>query len=63
VVREGETGFLLDAGDPEELARDIEAGLDTDLTAVSDAGRTLVEGSYSFEAAVERYRDILQKLA
>jgi glycosyltransferase involved in cell wall biosynthesis len=62
VVRPGETGFLLSADDPESLAIDIEAVLNRDIDAISRTGRQLIESNYSFEAAVGRYRTILQSL-
>ena len=62
VVRQRETGFLLSADDPMSLATDIEAVLDQDLDSVSRNGRELIESTFSFEAAVERYRTILRSL-
>ncbi|GGN88034.1 MULTISPECIES: glycosyltransferase family 4 protein [Haloarcula] len=60
VVREGETGFLIDSRDPAALADGIEAILGRDdLATVSETGRDLIESEYSFEAACERYRQIL----
>jgi glycosyltransferase involved in cell wall biosynthesis len=62
VVSPGKTGFLLRADSPESLAADIETALETDLDSVSRAGRELIESTYSFEAAVDRYRSILRAL-
>lgn len=60
VVRDGETGFLLDDVDPDAITRDIETILDRDdLVAISQGARELVTDEYSFEAAVDRYRGIL----
>jgi glycosyltransferase involved in cell wall biosynthesis len=63
VVRDGETGFLLDSSDPDALATAIETALEADLAAVSRRGRELIEASYSFEAATERYRAMLTSVA
>ena len=63
VVREDDTGFLMDDVESEALARDIEAILDReDLQTVSRNARELVETEYSFEAAVRRWRAILETL-
>jgi len=63
VVREGETGFLMDGTDAGEIRRDIGGILGRDdLAAVSANGRQLVEEEYSFEAATARYADILVAL-
>jgi len=60
VVREGETGFLMDSTDPEAIREELLSVLDrSDLDAVSANGRELVECEYSFEAATRRYREIL----
>jgi glycosyltransferase involved in cell wall biosynthesis len=60
VVREGETGFLLQSREPDVLSTRIEGILDqNDLIAISESCRTLIETEYRFEAAVERYRLIL----
>ena len=64
VVREGETGFRLDGDEPERIASDIESIIArSDLGTVSGRGRALIEDSYDFDAAVERYRAILRGVA
>ncbi|WP_436928887.1 glycosyltransferase family 4 protein [Halosimplex halobium] len=63
VVRDGETGFLMDSTDPDDIRRELIAVLDReDLPAISHNGRDLIESEYSFEAAQERYRAILQRV-
>ncbi len=60
VVREGETGFLIDSTDPDDIRAELLAILDRDdLGALSANGRELVASEYSFEAAQRRYREIL----
>lgn len=64
VVRDGETGFHLHEKTPEAVAdtiRDVIAR--TDIEPVSRAGRRLVESEYSYSAAVERYRNILDRVS
>ena len=64
VVREGETGFRLDGDEPERIASDIESIMArSDPGTVSGRGRALIEDSYDFDAAVERYRAILRGVA
>ncbi len=64
VVKEGETGFLMDSRDPETLADSVAEILDRDdLGDISAQGRHLITEKYSFEAAVERYTRLLQELA
>jgi len=63
VVRDGETGFLMDSTDPDDIRRELLSILDReDLPTISRAGQTLIEEEYSFEAATQRYRSILQRV-
>jgi glycosyltransferase involved in cell wall biosynthesis len=63
VVREGQTGFLMHETDPETIAARIERILDDEpLPAYSARCRRLVESEYAFDAAVDRYRTILDEI-
>ncbi|MHC3380572.1 glycosyltransferase family 4 protein [Haloarcula sp. H-GB5] len=63
VVREGDTGFLLDSQEAAVLRETILEILERDgLDRISENGRDLIESKYSFEAACERYRSILKQL-
>lgn len=63
VVREGETGFLMEQTDPESIVDDLKRILSNDdLNKIGANGRKMVESEYSFDAAVERYREILTRL-
>ena len=63
VVRDGETGFLMEELDADAITTDVEAILGRDdLADISRNGRRLVEREYSFPAAVERYRAIIEAL-
>ena len=60
VVRDGETGFLMRETDADAIAEGIEEILEReDLPTVGRNGRELVEATYSFDAAVDRYEAIL----
>ncbi len=64
VVREGETGFLMEDVSSEGIAQDIEAILDrTELDGVSQSGRLLIEEQYNLEGARERYASIVSEIA
>jgi glycosyltransferase involved in cell wall biosynthesis len=63
VVKEGETGFLIDCRES-EIAEKVVSILKTeDLETISENGRTLIEERYCHEAAVERYRELLSELS
>jgi glycosyltransferase involved in cell wall biosynthesis len=60
VVLEAETGFLMEDINGETIATTIEAVLERDdLVEISRNARTLIETEYSFEGAIDRYRQIL----
>jgi glycosyltransferase involved in cell wall biosynthesis len=63
VVREGETGFLMAEMQSGSIVPRVEtiAGRE-DLASISDNGQQLIEEEYSFEAAIQRYREVLSKL-
>ncbi|ARS90814.1 glycosyltransferase family 4 protein [Natrarchaeobaculum aegyptiacum] len=61
VVREGETGFLMDEVEPAEIAESITSILvRDDLDGLSHNARVMIDEEYSFDAAVKRYRVILR---
>ena len=60
VVREGETGFLMDEVEGEAIAAEVAEVFEReDLGEISANARDLIEGEYSFEGAVTRYEKIL----
>lgn len=63
VIKDGETGFLLEDNSPEciaETALKILHMPDDKLEKVSDNARALVEEKFTFEAAVERWSEIME---
>jgi len=63
VIKDGETGFLLENNSPEciaETALKILHMPDDKLEKVSDNDRALVEEKFTFEAAVERWSEIME---
>jgi len=63
VVREGETGFLIDEVDGDAIAEEIKEILAReDLIEISRNARTLIKKQYSFQGAVRRWRGILTDL-
>lgn len=64
VIQVGRTGFLINELEADDIARDIEAILNRDdLDEISANCRSLVESTYDFEAAVDRYRAILDRIS
>jgi len=63
VIKDGETGFVMEDNSPECIARNIIRALNhPNLNQIAKAARELVEREYTHEAAVMRYRSILANL-
>jgi glycosyltransferase involved in cell wall biosynthesis len=60
VVRDGETGFLLDNNSPEYIVDKIREILNrTDLDRITENAMRLVDRDFTFDVTVEHYRNIL----
>ena len=63
VIKDGETGFILENNSPECIAKNVIRTLNhPDLDEIVKNARKLVEKEYTYEAAVERYRGILENI-
>jgi len=63
VIKDGETGFIMENNSPECIAQNIIRALNhPNLEEITRNARALVEREYTYEAAVERYRNILASL-
>jgi len=63
VIKEGETGFIMEDNSPDCIARNIIRALShPNLEEIVNNARALVEKEYTYEKAVERYRKILASL-
>jgi glycosyltransferase involved in cell wall biosynthesis len=60
VIRDGETGFIMEDNTPECIARNVIRALNhPDMEKITNNAHALIEREYTLEAAVERYRKIL----
>ena len=63
VIKDGETGFIMENNLPECIAENVISVLKyPDLEEIVGNARELVEKGLTYEAAVERYRKILEEL-
>jgi len=63
VIKDGETGFIMEDNSPECIARNVIRALNNPILGqITKAARELVEQEYTHEAAVNRYRKILSDL-
>ena len=63
VIKDGETGFIIEDNTPECIARNVIRALShPDLEKITKNARTLIEKEYTLEAAVERYKKILENI-
>ena len=62
IIKDGETGFIMETNSPECIAKNVKRILNyPDLDIIIDNARKLMEKEYTYEAAVERYRMILKE--
>lgn len=60
VIKDGETGFIMENNSPECIAQNIIRALNhPNLEEITRNARALVEREYTYEASVEGYRNIL----
>jgi len=64
VIKDGETGFIMEDNSPECIARNILRALNhPNLEGIMRNARALVQRKFTYEKAVERYREILESLS
>ena len=64
LIREGETGFIMENNSPECIAENAIRVLgNQNLNQISENARILIEQKYTYQAAVERYRSIFERLS
>jgi len=63
VITDGETGFVMEDNSPACIAENVIRALEhPDLEMIVENARVLVEREFTYEAAVERYREVLKEL-
>ena len=63
LIKDGETGFIMENNSPEYIAENVERALNyQNLDKIVKNAGELIEEEYTYEAAVERYRWILKTL-
>ena len=63
IVKDGETGFIMENNSPECIAENMMRALEhPDLDEIVKNAREHIEREFTYEAAVERYRKILEGL-
>jgi len=61
VIKDGETGFIMENNSPECIAENVMRALEhSDLERIVGDARALVGREFTYEVAVERYRKILE---
>ena len=63
VIVDGKTGFIMENNSPECIAENVLRALEhPDLVGIVKSARTLVEGEFTFDKAVERWGKILEEM-
>jgi len=64
VIRDSETGFIMENNSPECIAQNVVRALNhSNLEHIAKNARAFVENEYTHEKAVERYRKVLRSVA
>ena len=64
IIKDKDTGFIMEDNTPNRIAQSIAEALDYPyLDKVARNAQALVENRFTFEAALERYRNVLDSLA
>ena len=63
VIIDGKTGFIMENNTPECIAANVIRALNhPDLEGIAQRARALVEREFTFEKAVERWREVLEEM-
>jgi len=63
VIIDGKTGFIMENNSPECIAENVKRALSSpDLEQIAGAGRRFVEENFTFEHAVERWKEVLEEI-
>lgn len=63
IIKDGETGFIMENNSPECIAENVIRALEhPNLDEIVKNAKELVEKEYTYEAAVERYKKILESI-
>jgi glycosyltransferase involved in cell wall biosynthesis len=63
VIKDGETGFIMEDNMPECIAKNVIRALEhTNLDEIVKNARKFVEREFTYEMAVEQYRKILEDI-
>ena len=63
IIKDGQTGFIMENNSPECVAENIVRAMShPDLGQIAHNARALVEKEFTYDAAVEHYREILDSL-
>lgn len=63
VIIDGKTGFILENNSPESIAESVaRARSSPGLERIAEAGRRFVKVNFTFEQAVERWKEVLDEI-
>jgi glycosyltransferase involved in cell wall biosynthesis len=63
IIKDGETGFIMQNNSPECIAENVQRALNcSDLAVIANNGRQLVQNNYSFEKTVSEWKKIFETI-
>jgi glycosyltransferase involved in cell wall biosynthesis len=63
IIKDGETGFIMENNSPECIAENVLRALSSpDLERIAEKGRWFVEANFTFERVVDRWNEVLKDI-
>lgn len=63
IIKDGETGFIMENNSPECIAENVIRALEhPDLELIAEVGRRFVEENFTFESTVARWKEVLEEI-
>ncbi len=63
VIIDGKTGFIMENNSPECIAANVIRALSSpDLERIAENGKRFVEGNFTFERVIERWKEVLEEI-
>jgi glycosyltransferase involved in cell wall biosynthesis len=61
IIIDGETGFIMENNSPGYIAESVIRALNSpNLEQIAEGGRRFVEGNFSFESTITRWKEMLE---
>lgn len=64
IIKDGETGFIMEINSPEGIAKDIIRALDhSDLEKIADNAKVVIEQEFTYDASSSRWNELINNIS